>query len=287
MPDGVQLHTSADVEQYAAHALAFLEGDAVERNVLLTVIQQARQRWAAWTAPPQFWWMTAGGDVVGAASWTPPFALLVSGMPPEAGAIVAAAALQHARDLAIPLPGVTGPRETSRAVADAIAARTGQRAMEQLRMVVHDLRSLLPVTRPPGGSRRATQREAPLVIEWLRAFAIEAHAPMGGDIDSTVRASIEAGRIWLWVDGEPRSTASQQPAAGGVVRIGAVYTPPSQRGHGYARRLVHDISAAALQIPGVHGCSLSTDAANPVSNAIYGQIGYIPVAEHALFTLVS
>lgn len=72
MPDGVQLHTSADVEQYAAHAIAFLEGDAVERNVLLTVIQQARQRWAAWTAAPQFWWMTAGGDVVGAASWTPP-----------------------------------------------------------------------------------------------------------------------------------------------------------------------------------------------------------------------
>lgn len=281
------LHASTDVETYAAHVTAFLEHEAVERNVLLTVIGQARQRWAAWAAPPQFWWMTDVDDVIGAASWTPPFGLLVSSMPETAIPQLAAAAMQRATELGIDLRGVSGPATTALAIAEMAAARTGRRVAEHMRMVVHELTSADDVPRPQGEARRATREDAPLVIEWQRAFSAEAHAPMGADIDTATLASIDAARIWLWIDGKPRSTASQHPAVGGIVRIGGVYTPPSIRGRGYARRLVHDISVAALRTPGVRGCTLNTDASNPVSNAIYRQIGYVPVAEHAHFALLS
>jgi predicted GNAT family acetyltransferase len=284
--DEVIVNASADVEEYAAHVTPFLEREAVERNVLLTVIEQARQRWPAWTAPPHFWWITAGDDVVAAASWTPPFALLVSSMPAEAVASLSEAAVERAEALGIDLPGVSGPTDASRALADAIAARSGCRVVEHMRMVVHELPAIVEVPRPPGAARPASPEDAPLVIEWIRAFASEAHAPIGGDVDASVRASIDARRIWLWVDGHPRSTASQQPAVGGAARIGGVYTPPAERGRGYARRLVHDISAAALRAPGVRACTLNTDATNPVSNSIYRQIGYVAVAEHAQFALV-
>ena len=280
------LHASTSVATYAAHVTAFLEHEAVERNVLLTVIGQARQQWAAWTAPPQFWWMTDVDDVVGAASWTPPFALLVSSMPQGGVAQLAAAALQRAAELGIGLRRVNGPIETARAVAGAIAARTGQGVAEHMRMVVHDLPSIIDTAHPAGTARPATQADAPLVIEWIHAFNTEVHALEGGDIDATTRTSIDAALIWLWADGDPRSMASQHPPVAGVVRIGGVYTPPPDRGRGYARRLVHDVSVAALRTPGVRTCTLHTDAANPVSNVIYRQIGYVPVAEHAQFALI-
>ena len=133
------LHASTDVNAYAAQVTAYLEREAVERNVLLTVIGQARQRWAAWTAPPQFWWMTAGDDVVGAASWTPPFALLVSSMPETAMAQLAAAALQRATELGIDLRGVSGPTGTALAIAETCAGQAGGRVAEHMRMVVHEL----------------------------------------------------------------------------------------------------------------------------------------------------
>lgn len=285
--DELRLHASGDVAEYAANVVSFLEREPVQRNVLLTVIEQARSDWPAWTASPRFWWMTVAGTVVAAASWTPPFPLLVSTMPAEGVASLSEAVLQRAEALGIPLPGVTGPRDTARIAADALAARTGQGVVEDMRMLVHDLPSVTHVPRPSGEARRATSDDAPRVIQWLRAFSVEAHAPFGGDVDAGTRASIEASRIWLWLDGAPRSTATLHPAVGGVVRIGAVYTPPSERGHGYARALVHDISLTALRTPGVHSCTLNTDATNPVSNVIYRQIGYVPVAEHAHVALIS
>ena len=47
------------------------------------------------------------------------------------------------------------------------------------------------------------------------------------------------------------------------------------------RRLVAEVSTAALRLPQVSRCMLYTEATNPVSNAIYRQIGYAAVEEHA------
>ena len=287
MHELVLAHATADVEEYAAQATPFLVREPVERNVLLTVIEQARQHWPGWTAPPQFWWMTDGTQVVAAASWTPPFPLLVSSMPAEATGPLAEAAVHRAAELGVHVRGVTGPTRTSRTIAEAIAARTGRRVVEDMRMIVHELASIVDVPRPGGEARQATRSDAPLVVAWMRAFGVEAHAAVGGDIEATVSARIDAARIWLWVDGAPCSTATLYPVVGGIVRIGGVYTPPPEREHGYARRLVHDVSVAALRAPGVRGCTLNTDVANPVSNAIYAQVGYVPVAEHTEFGLVA
>ena len=60
------------------------------------------------------------------------------------------------------------------------------------------------------------------------------------------------------------------------IRIGPVYTPPPDRGQGYASALVAAVSQAQLDA-GRRFCFLYTDLANPTSNRIYQAIGYRPV----------
>ena len=287
MADVLELHVTQDVEEYASRVSPFLEQEPVERNLLCTVIEQARAGWPGWSAPPQFWWMSQGGVATAAASWTPPFPLLVSSTPASGVAPLAAAALDRAGELGVAMPAVVGPVDSARPIAHAMAERTGRRVAENVRLLLHALSEVLEVARPSGEARLATRDDAPLVVAWQRAFVVEVHTGFGADLEAAARASIDAGRVWLWVDGDVRSTAVQHPAVRGVVRIGVVYTPPAFRGNGYARGLVHDMSAAALRAPEVRMCALTTDATNPVSNAIYRQIGYVPVSEHGEYALIT
>ena len=69
------------------------------------------------------------------------------------------------------------------------------------------------------------------------------------------------------------------PPSFGVARVGPVYTPPAQRGRGWASNAVAEISWR-IQAQGVRVC-LFTDQANPTSNKIYTALGYQPVADMA------
>jgi predicted GNAT family acetyltransferase len=63
----------------------------------------------------------------------------------------------------------------------------------------------------------------------------------------------------------------------GSTRAGPVYTPPGERGHGYAGALTAWVTRQILD-RGSAAC-LYTDLANPTSNKIYAAIGYEPVAD--------
>jgi predicted GNAT family acetyltransferase len=82
---------------------------------------------------------------------------------------------------------------------------------------------------------------------------------------------------WIWVDDVPVSMARAAPVAGGVARIGPVYTPPERRGRGYATACVELLSRRIED--GGHTAILYTQLSNPTSNAIYRRIGYEPVLE--------
>lgn len=284
----MRLHATEQAETYAAAVTPFLDEQPVLRNVLRSVLEQARSGTGSWNGPPGFWWVLDHGAVCGAASWTPPYPLLISSLPDGAAAFLATAALQRARQLGLALSGVTGPAPDARAVAEAAASHGGARAVERHRLIVHELATLHDVPTPGGSARQAHPSEAATMAAWLRAFGAEAGVLAGGtNVAATVAQWLADRATWVWVDdGQPRSTATEYRTAG-VARVLAVYTPRRHRGRGYARRLVYEVSAAALRVPGISVCTLNTDAANPVSNAIYRQIGYVPVAEHAQYALVA
>jgi predicted GNAT family acetyltransferase len=78
-------------------------------------------------------------------------------------------------------------------------------------------------------------------------------------------------RIW---DHDGRvAFAGFSDAAPDFARIAPVYTPPECRGRGYATSLVARMSSELLA-RGKQWLFLTTDIANPTSNAIYARIGF-------------
>nr|WP_231924447.1 GNAT family N-acetyltransferase [Micromonospora chokoriensis] len=74
------------------------------------------------------------------------------------------------------------------------------------------------------------------------------------------------------------------PPSFGVARIGPVYTPPAQRGRGWASNAVAEVSRR-IQADGARVC-LYTDQANLTSNKIYAALGYRPVVDMANLVIV-
>lgn len=89
---------------------------------------------------------------------------------------------------------------------------------------------------------------------------------------------MDTGGQWVWeVEGEVVSCAATRSPAYGFARIGPVYTPPAQRGRGYAAGVTAAVSQAILD-QGATPC-LFTDLSNPTSNGVYQRIGFVPVED--------
>ena len=101
-----------------------------------------------------------------------------------------------------------------------------------------------------------------------------------------VRERLAEGRYRLWEDPAIVSFLGATLVDGGYARIGPVYTPPASRGRGYATALVAVASLELLE-RGAQDVFLSTDVANPVSNAIYARVGYRPVDETVGYDFVA
>jgi predicted GNAT family acetyltransferase len=128
---------------------------------------------------------------------------------------------------------------------------------------------------------RAGDRE--LLLEWYRAFGVEAlheDEPDENRIATIVDRRLRGvgPRIVLWDDGGPVSLAGVGGDTPNGTRIGPVYTPPELRGRGYASALVAAVSAEELAA-GRRFCFLYTDLANPTSNRIYAAIGFEPACD--------
>lgn len=85
----------------------------------------------------------------------------------------------------------------------------------------------------------------------------------------------------------PAAGSDRQRVASGLCRCGcrsarihALDTPPQYRGHGYGSAVTAAAASWAQQSCAKH-VVLSTDLANPISNAIYPRIGFRPVHDAA------
>lgn len=72
----------------------------------------------------------------------------------------------------------------------------------------------------------------------------------------------------------------------GMARVALVYTPPEQRGRGYAGAATAAVSRAA-RAAGVREVLLFADLDNPTSNALYQRLGYRPLEDHLVVSFTS
>ncbi|MDP9397080.1 MAG: GNAT family N-acetyltransferase [Actinomycetota bacterium] len=266
-----------DVELYAARTWDLLAARPAENTVALTVIGNLRagRRWSS--EPVVLGWYDDGG-VSGAVSLTPPYELLLAVVPDRTVGELAA----ELRARRVRVPGVNGDVATADRFVREWTAGTGAGAVNAMPQRLYVLAELRPPATPGGRPRRAEAQELDVGVRWFSAFQREvgAHAV---DVEPTVQEWIEEGRLWLWEDDshEVVSLAGRQRTAGGVARVGPVYTPHEQRRRGFAAAVTAACSGDALR-RGAEHVVLFTDLANPTSNAIYQQIGFRPVRDRTV-----
>jgi predicted GNAT family acetyltransferase len=96
---------------------------------------------------------------------------------------------------------------------------------------------------------------------------------------------VARGDYWIWDDGARVAYVGYNDAAPDFARIAPVYTLPDRRGRGYATALVAAISRELLA-RGKRRLFLTTDVANPTSNAIYARIGFVAETDEYHFDLI-
>ena len=272
-----------DAASFLAAAAPVLDRDTAANNLPLGIAQQLVDR--PDTYAEAFLWVAAeSGQVVGAAMRTPPYpAILADPLRHDViDAFVATFTLAQPD-----LPGVTANEPWASLFADAWTAATGVPWRRSVGQGVYALTAVRPPRPAPGSARATTPDDRSLLRRWMDAFAAEALQAMprdDGDMERGIDARMgsgAAGGFTFWeVEGRPVSLTGWIRIPGGA-RIGPVYTPFEERGHGYASNLVAGVSARMLA-DGAEACFLYTDLQNPTSNAIYRRIGYEQVAESSM-----
>jgi len=220
--------------------------------------------------------------LLAAALRTPPHNLVIhceEGRPDALEAVV-----ERVLELDPDLPGVIGIAETAGRFARIWAERTGEAAVKAMSERLYSLRRVIPPVGVPGRMREAGKDDFDLLIEWFGAFHAEAtpDQPLI-DPERIVERFMAFGRVAIWDDEGPVSMAGSSRGTSNGATISAVYTPPEQRGNGYASASVAALSKDLLE-EGKSFCTLFTDLSNPTSNKIYQRIGYRPVVDYAVYS---
>lgn len=269
----VQVVRVEHASEWLRRAERLLLADEARHNLILGIAGTLRNHPDVY---PDYalWLVEDAGGAIGAALRTRPFNLVLA-----RGSSAAVALL--ARSIGEELPGVVGAVPE----IDAFVAARGARAEPRVRQGIYALCAVVPPARPPPGNpRAATPADRPLLLDWWRAFGIEAVGEREPDAQRIARnvdhkLSEPGGGIALWEDdGRPVSVVGFGSPTPTGIRIGPVYTPPELRGRGYASALTAHVSVQQLAA-GRRFCFLYTDLANPTSNRIYVAIGYRRVCD--------
>ncbi|MDQ1249051.1 MAG: uncharacterized protein QG597_3425 [Actinomycetota bacterium] len=267
-----------DAASFLAAARETLEREECANSLMFGVCLRLVGEPEAYGSRPYLAAIESEGTLRAAAVMTPPYRLQLwtAGEPdPASLAMLTGALLQEMWAV----PGVLAREAAALAFASAGHDATGAEWLVAERMRLYELRRVDHPAYPPGSLRPAGLDEIDLVRRWAYGFHEDCFAD--GEHERSMQSAeekVRAGTLFVWVDGVPRSMAARlRPTPHGEA-VSFVYTPPAQRGRGYATAAVAQLSQRVLD-GGKEFCTLYADLANPVSNSIYQRIGYRPVAD--------
>jgi hypothetical protein len=264
---------------------SFLEKDAVEHNLILTLCQNAEKKRAKGEAADiRCVILTDSGEFVVAAVQTPPHNLVLS----KSSRLDVEHLAETLAKNKFTFPGIVGPTDVTGIFSEKWTTLTGRKSIEYMDQIIYVLKNVLLPPPVEGELCFAGHDDVKLVTEWISAFSKHA-LPKAEQIsarDAKLQAEelVKAGRMAFWsVNGRPVAQASVS-GTDEVARVNRVYTPPENRGRGYASAVVAHLSKRQLD-QGKKMCCLYADARNPVSNSIYRKIGYEFVGRSSLYVL--
>ena len=223
------------------------------------------------------------GDAVAAAAQRADHGLMVETAEPGLAALFA----DDLADEHPALQGVGGTLAACEAFARRWRERTSRAHVVRMHLRHHMLTEVAAVPEAPGRMRAATGADLDWLVDASLAFVAEARMP---DSPAQVRRNVPLvhaqARYRIWDDGGRAAFAGWSDAGNGEARVGPVYTPPAMRRHGYATALVATLSRELIGA-GRLRLFLTTDVANPTSNAIFARIGYRSVSDFHHFDFVA
>jgi predicted GNAT family acetyltransferase len=272
----VQITLTQNLDQFTKTAGSWLETSPVENNVLLTMIAAQRAGFAKGSGPATYGWVAEDCSILGALRWPPPMPVRVTAMP--ATAAVALADELAAR--ALPLPGISGPRETVDVFVKRWCELTGQTAGHVRDLLIYQLGEKKLTAWPPGRMRPALADEAELLTEWTRQlFAGTGMRSPEEAARQQIKEQLSGGRLYVWEDeGMPVAVTGHAEPVCGVVRINAGYSPPEHRTSWYGTGLWAALATHLLD-QGCAACIGMADGANPYAGAGTRVLGITPVVE--------
>jgi uncharacterized protein len=269
------------VESFLQHAQPWLMHAEVENNLMLGFARAMARQTDIPKEPPYFASVVDRGEVGACALRVPPHKLIVS----RADADAARAIARDAFALYPTLPAAIGPEPTIGTFASAwsdLAGSTVRVGMRQRIHVIHAVGQLQPSVN--GVLRHAEETDVALIVQWVAAFHQEANPWEESGPADVVRRYLSYRGLFVWDDDGPMSVSAFGGKTPNGVRISLVYTPPPLRRRGYATAAVAALTRLLLD-EGNRYCSLYTDLANPISNRIYRQIGYLPLCDVSDYVL--
>jgi predicted GNAT family acetyltransferase len=182
-------------------------------------------------------------------------------------------------------PGVVGADETTHWFVERATA-LGATFEDPIPQRIHVLTARPHYPAAKGASRPVGTDDAPLLFEWLIGFHQEAVPHDPRPEQATVEMQAASGRYFFWiVNDRPVSVAAISRRLGRTGAIAPVYTPPEQRGRGYAGSVTASI-ADRLFAEGKASACLYTDLRNPMSNRCYAKVGFQPYCDSSLYLRV-
>ncbi|MBA2392620.1 MAG: GNAT family N-acetyltransferase [Ktedonobacteraceae bacterium] len=274
--------TYQDPDQFLLKVRPTLQKDEVTHGLLLGVAAGVKKS-ALYTS---FYLATIEdeGRLLVAACMTPPHNIILASLEDESDAAFSLL-IQDLQRANWPVPGVLGPARISERFAQMWEKLTGQSYRVGLFERLFDLDKVVPPVRAVGRLRVATADDLDLIKHWM--FAFDQEAVHGEDQEvawQRAEESVRGRNMYIWETLDKRIVSMAQknrPLVNGI-SIGPVYTPPEERGYGYASNCVAALSQLLLD-QGWKYCSLFTNLANPTANSIYQKIGYRPVCDFTVY----
>ncbi|MBN8194389.1 GNAT family N-acetyltransferase [Bacillus sp. NTK074B] len=191
-------------------------------------------------------------------------------------------------DFHLTIPGFVAEKETALQLTRAWSHVTGAGSRIRMNQRVYQLNKVNDVPVSEGKMVPVYSGQESLLANWISEFVADTEVvSMSGD-EALNRAKDmidNEAYVFFWeVDGQPVSMARGARRTDNGITVNFVYTPKEYRKKGYATSVVAELSRFLLKDHAF--CSLYTDLDNPTSNKIYMEIGYRPVCDSMMISIV-
>jgi uncharacterized protein len=272
----------SDAGDFLERVQPFLLKREAEHCLILGLLDGLRSGDQWGPTPPLMALVENRKEVASVILMTPPHNLILSWTADDS-TLDAIAHELHAKGVAI--PGVNSSAAVARKFALKWSELRGHKFRTQMAQRIYQLSRVTNESRAAGRLREPTQSDDALMRKWRAAFSVDAEGMDPEQAREAAALPMPRSRwLLLWeVDGTAVSMAGYSGRTPNGIRVAWVYTPPENRGQGFAGACVAALSRKLLD-DGRKRCFLYTDLANPVSNHIYQKIGYEPVTDATVYS---